>query len=95
MITWKSYSILITSLFLLLHVIFLDAVSQISFIYDGILWYLYTSYIPISVIVMLLLIIKSLRSSSENKVIPIIGLSLLFVLAMIFMFFAYLGANFA
>lgn len=64
--TWKSYTIFLLGFILMLNLIFLDAVSQISFIYDSFLWHLYGGYIPVSIVALFILMVISLLSKKRK-----------------------------
>lgn len=91
-VTWKSYSFLGLSILLLLNIFLLDPISPYLNEWTGILYML---FIPVSVIVMVVLAILAFKSTSENKIIPIVATFLAIIGVAIIAFFIYFGANFA
>ncbi|GAF18507.1 hypothetical protein JCM19046_3087 [Bacillus sp. JCM 19046] len=70
----------------MLNLIFLDAVSQISFIYDSFLWHLYGGYIPVSIVALFILMVISLLSKKEKRVAPVLAGLLLLIILVLFLF---------
>ncbi|PAD92847.1 group-specific protein [Niallia circulans] len=90
--TWRSYSILIFSVLLILNILLLDFVSQYV---NQFTLNLYGFFIPLSIIAIFFLAVICFCSKTESKVISIIA-SLIFLAGLaIIAFFMYFGANFA
>ncbi|KKI85427.1 hypothetical protein SAMN05192535_3594 [Shouchella rhizosphaerae] len=91
-ITWRSYSILIISVLLVLSILLLDFISQYV---NQFTLKLYGSFIPLSIFAIFVLAVICFCSKTENKVIPIIASFIAFAGIAIIAFFVYFGANFA
>ncbi|MFS0786658.1 hypothetical protein ABC345_09800 [Shouchella sp. 1P09AA] len=93
--TRRSISLLVLVLLLIFNLVFLDAVSRSSFVYDSVLWTVYVWFIPLSIILIVILIIVSFFTKNENRSIATFAIVVLGVIVLLFFFFAYFGANFA
>ncbi|SPT81557.1 group-specific protein [Niallia circulans] len=90
--TWRSYSILVISVLLILNILLLDFVSQYV---NQFMLNLYGSFIPLSIITIFVLAVICFSSKTENKVIPVLASLIAFAGIAIIIFFIYFGANFA
>lgn len=93
--SWRSITLLVMVLFLILNLVFLDAVSRIRFVYDSMIWTVYVWFIPLSIILIIILITVSFFTKNENRTVATFAIFVLGIIVILFIFFAYFGANFA